>query len=172
MALATKVTEENLQSHPSEKTESDRLFEQTNEEQKIEALISDLTDVGYTEEDAKREAQRTVTNKYRYKFANASLAGYTVFEVATSQSGVLIVKLNINHPAYAYLESLEDQPGLESNAPENPAATALRFMILALARMDDEIETLQTKMAFQETCRKWGQVMYRLVHEGIIHTSE
>lgn len=171
-ALATRLTEEDLRSQGAEKTPSDLRFEQATEEEKIESLTGDLAELGYTEEDAKRQAQQTVSKKYRYKFANADLSGYSVFEVATSQSGVLIVKLNINHPAYEYLQFLESQTGLENNAQDSRPASALRLMILALARMQDDIQEPRIRMDFQDTCQRWGRILSRLMDEGVINASE
>lgn len=171
-ALATRLTEEDLQSQEAEKTSSDLRFEQADEAEKIISLTSDLTELGYTEEDAKREAQQTVYKKYRYKFANANLSGSKVFEVGTSQSGVLLVKLNINHPAYDYLQFLESQTVLENDAQDNRPAGALRLMILALARMEDEIQDQRTRVDFQDTCQRWGRTLRRLMDEGVVYSPE
>ena len=170
--MGTQAIEEALRNLESDRTPTDDLFDTVEDAVKIEELTKDLTNSGLPLEEAQRQAQITVERRYRYKFINASLSGYAVFEVETSQSGVLVVKLNINHPAYDYLEFLENQAGSENNEQDSRPASALRLIILALARMEDEIQDQRTRVDFQDTCRRWGRILSRLIDEGVINTPE
>lgn len=171
-SLATDAIEESLRNNEIEKTPTDEIFESADPVEKARDIAEQLTLLGYPEDQAKIEAEATVTSGYRYKFANASLSGSFVFEVQTSPSGVLIVKLNINHPAYQYLQMLEDQTSWGNNANGETAAIGLRLMILALARMDDEFQDPKAKRDFQNTCHQWGRIMERLIDEDIVNVSE
>ena len=171
-SLATDAIEESLRNNEIEKTRTDEIFEAADPVQKARDIAEQLTLLGYPEEQAKIEAEATVTSGYRYKLANASLSGSFVFEVETSPSGVLIVKLNINHPAYQYLQMLEDQTTRGNNTNGETAAIGLRLMILALARMDDEFQDPKAKRDFQNTCHQWGRIMEKLIDEDIVNVPE
>ena len=101
-SLATEATVEGLANQETEKTETDITFESTTSEEKITGIAEQLTQAGYPEEQAQLEAEATVNSGYRYKFANASLSAFTVFNVSNA-AGVLVVHLNISHPIYRIL---------------------------------------------------------------------
>lgn len=165
-AIATNATEEGLQTGETTVTPTDMEFSATSSEDKEDRLTKKFTDAGYSEEQAKIEASITVKYGYRYKFINAPLPGYFVFQ-AEPEAGVLVVKLNINHRFYRYLESLEADTDEEGNTKDATTAIGLRMVILALARMDDETHDQETKMQFQNTCHQWGRMLDRLVVEGM-----
>lgn len=169
-SLATAATEENLASN--EKTPTDLTFESTTPEQKISEITDHLTQAGYPEDQSQMEAEITVKSGYRYKFANASLNGYTVFNVGNA-AGVLVVQLNINHPIYQFLENIEKKPApdIEHDSAEKQAAMGIRIMILALARIDDE-STAENRLKFQDTCNLWGPVMHKIIDEGISNVTD
>ena len=171
-SLATDAIEEGLRNQEIEKNQTDVLFETTEPAEKSRGIAEQLTQMGYSEEQAKIEAEATVRGGYRYKFANASMSGSFVFEVQTSQTGVLIVKLNINHPAYRYLQMLEEQATWGDNTDGATAAIGLRLMILALARMDDEFQDPKAKRDFQNTCYQWGRIMEKLIEEDVVNVPE
>ena len=172
-SLATEATVEGLANQETEKTQTDIIFEFTTPEEKISGIADQLTQVGYPEELALLEAEETVKSGYRYKFANASLNAYTVFNV-NNVAGVLVVQLNINHPIYQFLETLEQGAGANADAHgrEERAAIGLRIMILALARMDDEAQNHEDRLKFQDTCYRWGRIMVKIIDEGTINVVE
>ncbi len=69
------------------------------------------------------------------------------------------MKLNINHPIYEFLNIIEREVGTEGNEVARKAAVSIRAMLLAWARMEDEIEAESARMEFQDTCAKWGRMM-------------
>lgn len=172
-ALVTQVTEETLAIQETEKTQTDITFDNTAAEEKIIGLAKELTSSGYPDERAQAEAEATVKSGYRYKFANADLPGFTVFAVR-SAVGVLVVQLNINHPIYQYLETLERKAdaNADTDGTEEQAAMGLRIMILGLARMEDEFQDLEERRKFQDICYRWGRIMHKLIDEGIINVAE
>ena len=165
-ALATGATEEGLLSGDTTITTTDQAFSTTSDEAKVAHLTQVLIEADYPEEQAKTEAAITVNNGYRYKFINATLPGFFFFQAEPSDIGVLIVKLNIRHRFYQYLESLEaETDGVESTKDET-TAIGLRMVILALARMDDETHDPDAKSQFQNTCYQWGRMLDKIVVEG------
>lgn len=168
-SLATEATVEGLANQETEKTETDKTFENTTDEEKISAIAEHLTQVGYPAEQAQLEAEATVKSGYRYKLANASLNAFTVFNVSNAE-GVLVVQLNINHPIYQFLEALRQAANANEDIDggEERAAIGLLIMVLALARMDDESQG-EERLRFQDTCYKWGRVMAKIIDEGTIN---
>ena len=172
-ALATQATEEALSSQETERTQTDIAFEHTASEEKIKGIADELTLAGYPDDQAQEEAEATVESGYRYKFANADLSGYTVFAIR-SVAGVLVVHLNINHPVYQYLETLEQKANANADTDngEQRAAMGLRIMILGLARMEDEFQDPEERRKLQDTCYRWGRIMAKLMDEGTINVDQ
>lgn len=171
-SLVTEATEENLANQETEKTQTDIAFESTAPEEKISGVAEKLTQVGYSEEQAQLEAEATVKSGFRYKFANASLNAFTVFNVSNA-AGVLVVQLNINHPIYRFLEALEQagDDNADVDDKKEGAAIGLRIMILALARMDDESQNHEDRLKFQDTCYRWGRIMAKIIDESTINVA-
>ena len=169
-SLATEATVEGLATQETEKSQTDVVFETTTAEEKISEIADQLTQVGYPEDQAQMEAEATVKSGYRYKFANAALNAYTVFNVSNA-AGVLVVQLNINHPIYRFLEDLEQEADAngDPDGKEERAALGLRIMILGLARMDDEEQNPEARRKIQDTCYKWGRLMVKIIDEGTIN---
>ena len=164
-ALATDATEEGLQSGDNPTTPNDLAFSETSDEDKIARLTQVLMEADYPAEQAITEATITVKNGYRYKFVNAPLPGFFFFQ-ADPEAGVLVVKLNIRHRFYQYLELLEAETGEGEDPTDETTAVGLRMAILALARMDDETHDPHAKSQFQNTCYQWGRMLDKIVVEG------
>ena len=164
-AVATGATEEGLQTGRTAMTATDQQFSTTSDDEKEARLTKVLTESGYPEEQARTEAAVTVKNGFRYKFVNAVLPGLFVFHTEP-ELGVLVVKLNIRHRFYRYLEALEAPANDEGNSNDETTAIGLRMVVLALARMEDEIHDQDAKLGFQDTCHDWGRMLDKIILEG------
>ena len=107
------------------------------------------------EEDVSEPASRAdqiVRNNFLYEFIPKELDGHQMFSVR-SRGGVLFVHLNINHSLYEFLRFLEKR----SDQWAHQAAVALRTLLLAWARMEDQTEQREHRQEVQRTAQRWGE---------------
>lgn len=169
--LATDTTEQNLQNQGTTITPTDEAFATTNSADKISVIAEVFVAEGYEEEKAKEEAVLVVNSGNRYRFVDSVLPGYYVFQ-AEPRGGILLVKLNVNHRFYQYLNALEMDIETNEDTKNETAAVGLRLAILALARMDDEFIDRDARLKFQENCEHWGRMLHRIIDEGSIYAGE
>lgn len=101
-------------------------------------------------------AARLLRNDFRYDFLNNTLHGSQMFGV-DSRAGVLIVSLNIDHPLHQYLEMLEQRSDDLSDPLARSGAVAIRTLLLAWARLEDQIEDRNRRTDVQDIALDWGK---------------
>jgi hypothetical protein len=126
----------------------------------------ELTDVlledGIAPEDAHAIAVEAIDMGIKYVLTKGDLEGSAFFTVRPI-AGELVVKLNVNHPAYEHLvEALDDDPEALEGKPDDlrsrleKAALGLRLLLLAWARFEDE-QPPQRRIDVQEIRTDWGR---------------
>ena len=148
------------------KTSTDRERSEMSEDAMVQALTGVLKDAGF--EDAREEAFALVRNDIRFKFVDKSLHGYTMFEVK-SEGGVLIVSLNINHPLHKFLEWLKEHNEETARETAHESATAILTLLLAWARLEDQIEDANRKLQIQDAATSWGKQATEVLKQIVEH---
>ena len=139
------------------------LIERTlSEEERIEAEAKHLEEEGFEPNVAKETAIELVQQGLNYNFEHSDLSGYQMFKVV-SRGGILNVQLNINHAAYDFIRVIEDEALQTGNETARRAAVGIEVLLLAWARMEDEIELSEKRMEFQDTGLNWGKMVHRVL---------
>lgn len=163
---ATEVTRERQQE--GHKGVSDE-GEDRPEDERTEELKKELVETGLSEEHAQELAARTIGSGIKYTFAEADLEGRVFFTVRPV-AGEIVIKININHPAYKNLVEVLEQEELVEEASEDQlrdrllrANRGLKLLLMAWARFEDEQPTEQRREEIQDIRTDWGRVAYRFL---------
>ena len=133
---------------PVTKTDFDH---ETAEDERGKNLTERLTEEGVI--DAEEVVAKILRNDFRYKFINKALSGRQMFSVDSDQ-GVLLVYLNIDHLLLRFL----DHPDEDSPLPSaRRGIVALRTLLLAWARVEDQIENRERRQDVQDLAVNWGR---------------
>ena len=131
-------------------------------EERIEDETKHLEEEGYAPDVAKETAIELVQQGLNYNFEHSDLSGSQMFKVV-SRGGILNVQLNINHAAYKFIRVIEDEAAQTGNETIRDAAIGIKVLLLAWARMEDEIEIPSKRMEFQDTGLDWGKMVHRVL---------
>ena len=142
------------------KTDTERM--EQSQEERIEQEAKHLEEEGYEPEIAKEMATGLVHLGLGYNFEHSDLPGFQMFKVV-SKGGILNVQLNINHEVYRFINIIEDEAAQTDNERIRDAAFGVKVLLLAWARMEDEIEHRGKRMEFQETGQNWGKMVHRVL---------
>jgi hypothetical protein len=145
--------------------------EQRPSEERTKELQAALVEDGLDKDDAHEIAVDAISMGIKYVLTKGDLEGSAFFTVRPI-AGEIVVKLNINHPAYIHLvEALDDDPqNLPNGAAElkerlEKAAVGLRLLLLAWARFEDE-QPAQRRMDVQDIRSDWGRYASKFLHTG------
>ena len=142
--------------------------EERPEEERKEELKNELVDSGLSEQQAEELAARTIDSGIKYTFAEADLEGRSFFTVRPV-AGEIVIKINVNHPAYKNLvEVLEEEVAEEATEAELRdrllrANRGLKLLLIAWARYEDEQPTDAEREQIQDIRTDWGRVAYRFL---------
>ena len=131
-------------------------------EERTAALAKELEDAGLSREQARELAARKISEDIKYTFADADLEGRTFFTVK-AVAGEIVIKLNVNHPAYEHLvEVLEDSPDGEVTQSQlldrlSRANRGLKLLLMAWARFEDEAYPDKKREDIQDLRTEWGR---------------
>lgn len=157
-SVAGGVVKDLVETDVIPKTPTDRDHDELDPATREEQLTGHFVEEGIPEYDAEERAVKIVNEDKWFEFVPTQLSAYQVYSVA-SRGGVLLVKLNINHPIYEFLNIIEREVGTEGNEVARKAAVSIETMLLAWARMEDGMENESARMDFQDTCLRWGRIM-------------
>ena len=160
--LTTDATDEYVKSGAMKQTSTDIEMETVSEEDRIEDEAKHLEEEGFAHEKAMETATELVQQGFRYNFEHSNLSGYQLFNVV-SRGGILNVQLNINHAAYKFIRVIEDEALQTGNEVVRRAAVGIQVLLLAWARMEDEIAMDEKRMEFQKTGHEWGEMVHRVL---------
>lgn len=130
-------------------------------------LVEQFVESGQTEEAARELAQKLVKEGLGYHFGPAQLDGYQMFSVRSSQ-GVLHINLNTEHPIYDLLSHIEgslDEGSIDENDPVFQATVAIRLLLSAWARMEDQTAERNARMEIQNTAQTWGRHADKMINQ-------
>ncbi|WP_285184536.1 ATP-binding protein [Rhodococcus sp. MEB041] len=131
-------------------------------------LSAELVDTGLSKEAADTIAAKTIDMGIKYTFADTPLEGRSFFTVK-AVAGEIMIKLNVNHPAYKNLyevldRELESDTNLDAlRARLTKASTGLKLLLMAWARLEDEEENDTLLAELQDYRSKWGAVAYKFL---------
>jgi Histidine kinase-, DNA gyrase B-, and HSP90-like ATPase len=144
--------------------------EQADPDERKGQLADELESVGFSSSDATSLAARTIDAGLKYTFAEADLEGQAFFTVKPV-AGEIVIKVNINHPAYGNLVEVLDQEADENVSPDdlrarlNKASKGLKLLLMAWARFEDEQPTDGRRMQLQDFRTDWGRVAYQFLQD-------
>ena len=156
-ATASKVTEIRA---AQKATASDKEFANSTDEERRQVVKQAYLDTGYDASHADVLAVEAVSSGIRYMFSEAALTSPAIFDL-TQERGEYFIKLNTRHPAYKnFIELLQDDKSNE----DSPALVALKLLLTAWARMEDEATDLELD-AIQDIRLSWGRIARDFMRE-------
>ena len=105
---------------------------------------------------ARQFALSIVTRDDWYAFDQRKLYGHQMFGV-DNVKGVLVVSLNINHGLCEFLDVLEEQSDDLDDPLARRAAVALRTLLLAWARLQDDTAENRHRAELEDIAAQWGK---------------
>ena len=130
--------------------DSDKFDELTPEEKKT-AREEELIGKGLDPASAKEAAEISVQSNLKYIFSETPYDGYSFFSVS-SRGGAILIYLNKNHPVSIHLFD-----ALASREDDESAIDALKAMLCAWARMEDEA-TGPARQMLSDMRNDWGRM--------------
>ncbi len=128
--------------------------EESSPEQQKEDLVKGIEDLGVDHNEAKEIADEVIEAGHKYVFQDANYDGPSFFSAA-SRGGKIIVSLNGGHPASKYLYGLLEG---EEDEVSSKALTALKVLLCAWARMEDESQTEIVRQKLSDMRNDWGRI--------------
>lgn len=159
--IATRATLRRRQVY-GDKGQSDQA-EKLPQDQREQELENELIAEGVPEQQAKEIAVAYVRSNIKFLFQEAEIPGPAIFDVK-SKAGTIIININTRHPASEHLFELLKQENAEA---ETPALKALKLLLSAWARLEDEAGD-QRRQQLEDTRQDWG----RLARDFLQETNE
>ncbi len=159
-AQATDATRERQQKGQKGVSDAD---EDKPADERADALAKELEEAGLNPDQAGSLAAKTIEAGLKYTFADAELEGRSFFTVRPV-AGEIVIKININHPAYKNLvEVLEEEPDDELSEEQlrqrlEKANRGLKLLLMAWARFEDEQLNDEKRAEIQDIRSDWGRV--------------
>ena len=141
----------NLRSNSGQVSSSDKERLAATEEQRTAALVTQLKEIGTTEEDANRIAIQRIADDIRFSFGKVALSSAAFFE-ANQECGEYLIKFNERHPVFSEFIKLLDKPETADSAE----FVGLKLLLCAWARMEDEAEGRE-KDEIEDIRQNWGK---------------
>jgi hypothetical protein len=145
------------------------LSESLSPEVKTQQIEESLVAVGVDPVEAQQRAASLVSSGYKYEFYKVVVDTAEFFTVRP-KGGSILIGLNTNHPAYDHLVTL-----LESSDEVNDVSVlkarlrksyeALKLLLEAWARYEDELTDGIKKERAQEARLDWGRVARQFLRE-------
>jgi len=147
--IATRATQRRREQigKQGKSDEGEGLSEEVKQAQITAELITD----GVEEAEAKGIAVENVTKKFKYLFQEAAVPGAAIFDIR-SMAGTIIILLNTRHPANEHLFAL-----LKCDDVEHPALKALKLLLTAWARLEDEAGEAR-RQQLEDIRSDWGRI--------------
>jgi len=105
------------------------------------------------EQQAKEIAVAYVRSNIKFLFQEAEIPGPAIFDVK-SKAGTIMININTRHPAREHLFELLRQENADT---ETPALKALKLLLSAWARLEDEAGD-QRRQQLEDTRQDWGRL--------------
>ncbi|MCY4539602.1 MAG: ATP-binding protein [Chloroflexi bacterium] len=162
----TQVTRKRIEE--GHRGESDKQEEQQPPEKRQQEIASELVEHGATQNQAEQLAAQTVGSGLKYTFAKSSVSTPAFFNVQ-SRGGIVIISLNVDHPAYTHLvevlqQNSDDLSEGEVRANLSNARQGLELLLIAWARYEDEQNGTKREQT-QDVRWDWGRVARDFLYE-------
>jgi len=128
--------------------------EELSKQEKTDHLTLRLTELGSTPDEAREIAVTHIESGLKYVFQQQPYQGPSFFSVS-SRGGSIIVTVNQEHPVSTYLIGLLEE---SENALSDKALLALKLMLCAWARLEDETQNQQLKQRYTDFRDNWGRL--------------
>lgn len=164
-AQATEVTKKLQEEGRKGKSDAD---EDLPDHERVEALQQEFEETGLSPEQAREISEDIVRQGVKYTFAEGPLDGRAFFNVRPV-AGEIVIKINIEHPAYEHLvEVLQTEISEDNDRDElvnrlRRANRGLRLLLMAWARYEDEEENPERRETLQDIRTDWGRVAHRFM---------
>lgn len=163
-ALATAATRERQEEGQRGASDQD---EQLPPEQRQTRIEQSLIAEGVPASAAKQMAAITVSDGYKYVFAEAPIDSAAFFNVKM-EGGAIEIILNTKHPAYKHLVEVLSASDTPSNAEElqerlATASNGLKLLLSAWARYEDEQPDGRPRERAQDARHDWGRMARRFL---------
>ena len=151
-AVATKATNQrrSMQGDKGESDEAEKLPVAEREKQLQEELVAE----GVPEPEAKQIAVEYVSTNAKFLFQETEIPAPVMFDIK-QKSGTLIILINKKHPASDHFFDLLKQEEAEA---DTPAQKALKLLLSAWARLEDESIGTGRKQILEDTRQDWGRL--------------
>ena len=130
------------------------LEEELTTQEKTDHLTQRLTELGNDPVDAREIAVSHINSGLKYVFQQQPYQGPSFFSVS-SRGGSIIVTVNQEHPVSTYLIGLLEE---SENALSDKALLALKLMLCAWARLEDETQNQQLRQRYTDFRDSWGRL--------------
>jgi len=117
-------------------------------------LEAELVSEGVPEPQAKQIAVEYVRSNVKFLFQEADIPGTAMFDVRL-KAGTIIILINARHPAREHFFDLLKQQGAEV---DTPAQKALKLLLSAWARLEDEAAGSGRKQILEDARSDWGRL--------------
>jgi hypothetical protein len=117
-------------------------------------LREELVAEGVPESEAKQLAVEYVKSNVKFLFQEAEIPGTAMFDVRL-KAGTIIILINSKHPAREHFFDLLKQEGAEV---DTPAQKALKLLLSAWARLEDEAAGTGRKQMLEDARADWGRL--------------
>lgn len=117
-------------------------------------LREELVAEGVPEVEAKQLAVEYVKSNVKFLFQEAEIPGTAMFDVRL-KAGTIIILINTKHPAREHFFDLLKQEGAEV---DTPAQKALKLLLSAWARLEDEAAGTGRKQHLEDARADWGRL--------------
>jgi hypothetical protein len=117
-------------------------------------LKEELVAEGVPESEAKQLAVEYVKSNVKFLFQEAEIPGTAMFDVRL-KAGTIIILINTKHPAREHFFDLLKQDGAEV---DTPAQKALKLLLSAWARLEDEAAGSGRKQVLEDARSDWGRL--------------
>ena len=128
------------------------------------ALAQHFEQGNWDAETAYQYASSIVARDDWYAFDQRKLYGHQMFGVDRVE-GVLVISLNINHDLFNFLDVLEDQSDALDDPLARRAAVALRTLLIAWARLQDDTADHRHRAELEDIASQWGKHARNLLLE-------
>lgn len=126
-------------------------------DQRTQKIIEELEAHGVPSDQANEIAVGYVSANIKFLFTNDEVPAPTVFDVS-SKAGTIIITINTRHPAYEhFFELLRGEEDDDENDNDNPTLKALKLILTAWARMEDEAGPAR-RQQLEDVRIEWGRI--------------
>jgi hypothetical protein len=119
-----------------------------------EQLRTELVNEGVPEPEAKQLAVEYVRSNVKFLFQEADVPGPAMFDIRL-KAGTIIILINSRHPAREHFFDLLKIEGTEA---DTPAQKALKLLLSAWARLEDEAAGSGRKQVLEDARSDWGRL--------------